>query len=210
METTRSATFLRMMREVLAKRANVADEEGADSGFTLIELMVVLLILAILLAIAIPTFLGVTKTANDRASQSNLTNAVTSAKSDYVNTQDYGTPATALANLQGTEPSMSFSNTTANSTRSDGISVGTYNKDGTVGTANNAGMILLATYSTKTNTCWYAEDNSTGGTVTPTGGTVVPQGTNFGSFSTTVAANCSAALGNVANFPTNWQGNGYP
>ena len=43
-----------------------------DSGFTLIELMVVLLILAILLAIAIPTFLGTTKTANDRAVQSNL------------------------------------------------------------------------------------------------------------------------------------------
>ena len=31
---------------------------GQDAGFTLIELMVVLLILAILLAIAIPTFLG--------------------------------------------------------------------------------------------------------------------------------------------------------
>ena len=38
-----------------------------DSGFTLIELMVVLLILAILLAIAIPTFLSVTGGANDRS-----------------------------------------------------------------------------------------------------------------------------------------------
>ena len=50
---------------------------GRTSGFTLIELMVVLLIIAILLAIAIPTFLGVTSSANDRATQSNLTNALT-------------------------------------------------------------------------------------------------------------------------------------
>ena len=36
-----------------------------DAGFTLIELMVVLLVLAILLAIAIPTFLGASKAAKD-------------------------------------------------------------------------------------------------------------------------------------------------
>ena len=38
------------------------------------------LILAILLAIAIPTFLGVTKSANDRAVQSNINTAITNAK----------------------------------------------------------------------------------------------------------------------------------
>ena len=56
----------------LNDRRHAAGEIGEDSGFTPIELMVVLLILAILLAIAIPTFLGVTKSANDRAAQSNL------------------------------------------------------------------------------------------------------------------------------------------
>src|ERR1700721_2187983 len=55
----------------------------AEAGFTLIELMVVLLIIAILLAIAIPTFLGVTGSANDRAAQSNLTNALTEAAAAY-------------------------------------------------------------------------------------------------------------------------------
>src|ERR1700684_2502357 len=57
--------------------------ESAEAGFTLIELMVVLLIIAILLAIAIPTFLGVTGSANDRAAQSNLTNALTEAAAAY-------------------------------------------------------------------------------------------------------------------------------
>ena len=69
---------------------------GDDAGFTLIELMVVLLILAILLAIAIPTFLGVTKSANDRAAQSNLNTAFTNAKALYQQYgQSYNSTATA-------------------------------------------------------------------------------------------------------------------
>jgi type IV pilus assembly protein PilA len=54
-----------------------------DKGFTLIELMVVVLIIAILIAIAIPTFLGLRKRAQDRAAQSNLRNGLTAAKAFY-------------------------------------------------------------------------------------------------------------------------------
>ena len=52
--------------------------------------MVVLLIMAILLAIAIPTFLGVKGGAQDRATQSNLNTALTNAKAIYGNNQAYG------------------------------------------------------------------------------------------------------------------------
>jgi type IV pilus assembly protein PilA len=54
-----------------------------DRGFTLIELMIVVLIVAILIAIAIPTFLGQRKEAEDSAAKSNLRNALTTEKAFY-------------------------------------------------------------------------------------------------------------------------------
>ena len=101
----------------LNDRRQDVGEDGEDAGFTLIELMVVLLILAILLAIAIPTFLGVTKSANDRAAQSNLNSALTNVKSYFQqNSQSYTTAATLVATMATQEPSLQW--TTGNSTSS--------------------------------------------------------------------------------------------
>src|SRR5688572_17520795 len=74
-----------LMLATLRKRFDRDDEEG----FTLIELMVVVLIIAILLAIAIPTFLGARERAQDRAAQSNLRNALTAEKVYYTDNQIY-------------------------------------------------------------------------------------------------------------------------
>src|ERR1700684_2371959 len=82
--------------------------ESAEAGFTLIELMVVLLIIAILLAIAIPTFLGVTGSANDRAAQSNNTNALTEVKALYQNGQAYTTAALPQATLTASAPEFAW------------------------------------------------------------------------------------------------------
>jgi len=78
-----------------------------EEGFTLIELMVVVLIIAILLAIAIPTFLGARKRAQDRAAQSSLRNALTAAKTIYTDSSTYA-GATA-AGLAAVEPSLTYS-----------------------------------------------------------------------------------------------------
>ena len=92
------------MREQLRKRLEGRSEEG----FTLIELMVVVLIIAILLAIAIPSFLGARGKAQDRAAQSNVRNALTAEKTFYTDNQVYTIDPTAM---QGIEPSLTYKTT---------------------------------------------------------------------------------------------------
>jgi len=75
-----------------------------DRGFTLIELMIVVLIVAILIAIAIPTFLGQRKEAEDAAAKSNLRNALTTEKALYAGGLQAFT--TDLDLLSGIEPSL--------------------------------------------------------------------------------------------------------
>ena len=145
-----------LLREAADEDADLIEEEGAESGFTLIELMVVLLIMAILLAIAIPTFLGVKSSAQDRSAQSDLTNAITSAKAVYTQGGSYTTGPSGQTGvslvvvLQSTEPELNFT--------TQAVTFGSTPHDVGV-TVDSTGNVLILAEESQDQRCWYAEDN---------------------------------------------------
>ncbi len=140
--------------------------------------MVVVLIIGILIAIALPTFLGARTRAQNRAAQSDLRNALVAVKTLYTDSSSY-----ALANaaaVQAVEPSLVMN---------DGAPVGT-----------NVGVAAAAA-GARTVTTWAAARNSASGdcfyiSETATGATA---GTHYGQAAGAACASPTVALaGNPA------------
>jgi type IV pilus assembly protein PilA len=159
---------------MLYRIRNRAQEQG---GFTLIELLVVILIIGILAAIAIPTFLNQRGKAQDASAKSELRNAATAEETYYTDSQTYtATPA----NLTAIEPSLTqgFAATTA-TPPGDGMTI--------VAADTGANKYHLQVVSKSNVTYDYIDNN---GTVTRS--CSVPTGTNAAG-----CANLGAAAGGV-------------
>ena len=149
MQCRRRAELLRRLRELAQRDVDTSHLEGAEAGFTLIELMVVLLIMAILMAIAIPTFLGVRSGAQERSAQSDLTNAVISAKTVFTNSGTFATTASLVSNLQSSEPELSFTSALVAANGKHAVSVA----------VSVDGAIIVLSDQSQDSRCWYAEAN---------------------------------------------------
>jgi len=116
--------------------------------------MVVVLIIGILIAIALPTFLGARERAQNRAAQSSLRNALVAAKTAYTDDGDYS--GATSADLPAIEPSLSYVAAGTASTGPNEVSVG----------VTDSGTSVAAIWSgaslSDSGDCFWITDNATG------------------------------------------------
>ena len=74
------SSFIAKLQKRLAKE---------ESGFTLIELLIVLVIIGILLAIAVPSYLGFKDRANDTAAQANVRSGIPAVETYFSDNDTY-------------------------------------------------------------------------------------------------------------------------
>jgi type IV pilus assembly protein PilA len=132
-----------------------------EEGFTLIELMVVVLIIAILLAIAVPTFLGARTRAQHRAAEASLRNALVAEKTYYADTQQYSAVAADItpvveSNL-GVDPSDPTKGVVLSQADTEAICLTRVSADGTA----------FAIYESTVLGTWYGTADLTGASACP-------------------------------------------
>jgi prepilin-type N-terminal cleavage/methylation domain-containing protein len=154
-----------------------------EDGFTLVELMVVIVILSILIVMGLPTFLGVKARFQDRGAQTDLRNAVLSARILFTDSATFTSANEGGAGLVTVVPNMCYVAGGTASIATGTVPCASGAGGGSISVASTATQFSAARMSASTS-CFVILDAATG--------------TKYGK---TTAANCDAgwagAAGNV-------------
>jgi len=112
----------------------------SESGFNLIELLVVVFIIGVLSAIALPAFLGEQTKGQDADAKSNVRNVAASVESCFTERDSYAAcDTTSELNAVNTKPDVEITDTTTK-------------KEGAVAVSATADTFTVAGYSRSHNT----------------------------------------------------------
>ena len=157
-----------------------------NEGFTLIELLVVVTIIAVLLGIAIPSFLGTRRTANDRAVTSNVRNAFAAARIYYDDKSAY---TADVDEMKAIEPSIRWTNAPLDGSQpTTAVYIEVQNFP-------DAAQTVVMVGRSKSGRCFYMRDIMAG----------LNAGTHYQA-SVPAGANCSVPLVADPNWADSWTG----
>ncbi|HEX2026325.1 MAG TPA: prepilin-type N-terminal cleavage/methylation domain-containing protein [Actinomycetota bacterium] len=147
-----------------------------EAGFTLVELMVVILIIAILIAIAVPTFFGLKRRADDVAAKEAVMLTLKTARS----LEDGSYASVTAADLAASQPGLTFVDGATPSSGPDVVSQEVVGGD----------TIYISAFSVA-GTCFFVEDELDAGTAY---GRITPAG----------VPDCNAGNNGAVAFGPNW------
>jgi type IV pilus assembly protein PilA len=135
-----------------------------EQGFTLTEILVVMLIIGLLAAIALPAFLGQQEKSKDAEAKSNARNLVTQIESCYTPTEDYRQCSTQaqLGNNLGIPWGTNPGETSITATGRDTYTITAVSKTLTAG-VNNTFSISKGSNGLTTRSCTAGSGSDGGG-----------------------------------------------